>query len=87
MSPLRVPARPLEAVTGPSRASALLEAAFGPRSPLQAVAHLWDDVRELADGVLGLDVIHAGEVLFEGAPEEILADPEVRRVYLGDRFS
>ena len=28
-----------------------------------------------------------GEVLFEGSPEEILANPEVRRVYLGDRFS
>ncbi|MGH6993139.1 MAG: hypothetical protein ACREEH_07355, partial [Caulobacteraceae bacterium] len=24
---------------------------------------------------------------FEGAPDEILANPEVRRVYLGDRFS
>ncbi len=29
---------------------------------------------------------HDGEVLFEGKPEEILANPEVRRVYLGDRF-
>ncbi|HEY1427449.1 MAG TPA: hypothetical protein VGF50_12310 [Caulobacteraceae bacterium] len=25
-------------------------------------------------------------MLFEGAPQEILNDPEVRRVYLGDRF-
>ena len=31
--------------------------------------------------------IHAGEVLFEGAPHEIVDDPEVRRVYLGERFS
>jgi lipopolysaccharide export system ATP-binding protein len=28
----------------------------------------------------------AGEVLFEGRPDEIVDDPEVRRVYLGDRF-
>jgi lipopolysaccharide export system ATP-binding protein len=32
-------------------------------------------------------IIHDGEVLFEGRPDEILADPEVRRVYLGDRFN
>jgi lipopolysaccharide export system ATP-binding protein len=25
-------------------------------------------------------------VLFEGRPDEIVDDPEVRRVYLGDRF-
>jgi len=29
----------------------------------------------------------SGQVLFEGAPHEIVDDPEVRRVYLGDRFS
>ena len=28
----------------------------------------------------------AGKVLFEGSPDEILANPDVRRVYLGDRF-
>ena len=28
-----------------------------------------------------------GEVLFEGRPDEIVDDPEVRRVYLGDRFT
>ena len=32
-------------------------------------------------------IIHAGQVLFEGAPDEILANPDVRRVYLGDRFA
>ncbi|MDP3632595.1 MAG: LPS export ABC transporter ATP-binding protein, partial [Phenylobacterium sp.] len=31
-------------------------------------------------------IIHAGEVLFEGTPAEIVDDPEVRRVYLGERF-
>ena len=31
--------------------------------------------------------IVSGEVLFEGSPDEIVDDPEVRRVYLGDRFT
>ena len=45
------------------------------------------NVRETLGITDRASIIHAGEVLFEGAPEEILADPEVRRVYLGDRFS
>jgi lipopolysaccharide export system ATP-binding protein len=44
------------------------------------------NVRETLDIIDRASVIHAGEVLFEGAPEEILADAEVRRVYLGDSF-
>jgi lipopolysaccharide export system ATP-binding protein len=44
------------------------------------------NVRETLDIIDRASIIHAGEVLFEGAPDEILADPEVRRVYLGDRF-
>ena len=32
-------------------------------------------------------IIHDGAVLMEGVPEEIVAHTEVRRVYLGDRFS
>ena len=44
------------------------------------------NVRETLDIIDRASIIHAGEVLFEGAPHEILADPEVRRVYLGDRF-
>jgi lipopolysaccharide export system ATP-binding protein len=31
-------------------------------------------------------IINAGELLFEGTPEEILANADVRRVYLGDSF-
>ncbi|WP_439634717.1 LPS export ABC transporter ATP-binding protein [Glycocaulis sp.] len=31
-------------------------------------------------------IIHDGEVLFEGKPEAVRADPSVRRVYLGDSF-
>jgi lipopolysaccharide export system ATP-binding protein len=45
------------------------------------------NVRETLDIIDRASIIHAGEVLFEGTPDEILADPEVRRVYLGDRFS
>jgi lipopolysaccharide export system ATP-binding protein len=32
-------------------------------------------------------ILHEGRVLMEGAPEEIVSDAEVRRVYLGERFS
>ncbi len=45
------------------------------------------NVRETLEIIDRASIIHAGEVLFEGAPEAILNDPEVRRVYLGDRFS
>ena len=45
------------------------------------------NVRETLDIIERASIIHAGRVLFEGRPDEILADPEVRRVYLGDRFA
>ncbi len=44
------------------------------------------NVRETLDIIDRASIIHAGEVLFEGPPAAILADPEVRRVYLGNRF-
>src|SRR5580700_8064459 len=44
------------------------------------------NVRETLDIIDTASIIHAGQVLFEGAPREILSNPEVRRVYLGDRF-
>jgi lipopolysaccharide export system ATP-binding protein len=44
------------------------------------------NVRETLDIIERASIIADGEVLFEGTPEAILADPEVRRVYLGDRF-
>jgi lipopolysaccharide export system ATP-binding protein len=44
------------------------------------------NVRETLDIIDRASIIHAGEVLFEGAPDEILANADVRRVYLGDRF-
>ncbi|WP_156035622.1 LPS export ABC transporter ATP-binding protein [Caulobacter sp. UNC358MFTsu5.1] len=44
------------------------------------------NVRETLQMVDRASIIHAGEVLFEGAPQEIIDNPEVRRVYLGDSF-
>ena len=32
-------------------------------------------------------IIHDGNVLMEGTPEEIIANKEVRRVYLGENFT
>jgi lipopolysaccharide export system ATP-binding protein len=32
-------------------------------------------------------ILHEGRILMEGAPDEIVSDAEVRRVYLGERFS
>ena len=45
------------------------------------------NVRETLQITDRASIIHAGEVLFEGSPEAVLADPEVRRVYLGDTFN
>ena len=44
------------------------------------------NVRETLDIIDRASIISSGEVLFEGSPEEIVNDPEVRRVYLGDRY-
>jgi lipopolysaccharide export system ATP-binding protein len=61
------------------------------------VAHLKDrgigvlvtdhNVRETLDIVDRAYIIHEGKVLREGLPSEIVDDENVRRVYLGDRFS
>ncbi len=44
------------------------------------------NVRETLAIIDRAAIIHGGELLFEGTPEEILANPDVRRVYLGDQF-
>ncbi len=61
------------------------------------VAHLKDrgigvlitdhNVRETLDIVDRAYILHDGQVLMEGIPAEIVADVDVRRVFLGERFS
>jgi lipopolysaccharide export system ATP-binding protein len=61
------------------------------------VAHLKDrgigvlitdhNVRETLEIVDRAYILHEGQVLMEGAPDEIVNDANVRRVYLGERFS
>jgi lipopolysaccharide export system ATP-binding protein len=61
------------------------------------VAHLKDrgigvlitdhNVRETLEIVDRAYILHEGQVLMEGAPADIVNDEDVRRVYLGERFS
>jgi lipopolysaccharide export system ATP-binding protein len=61
------------------------------------VAHLKDrgigvlitdhNVRETLEIVDRAYILHQGQVLMEGPPAEIVRDADVRRVYLGERFS
>ena len=44
------------------------------------------NVHETLDVVDLASIIHAGEMLFEGSPEEVIHDPGVRRFYLGDGY-
>ncbi|MCC7395171.1 MAG: LPS export ABC transporter ATP-binding protein [Sphingomonadaceae bacterium] len=45
------------------------------------------NVRETLDIVDRACIIYGGRVLFAGSPAELVADPEVRRLYLGEGFS
>ncbi len=45
------------------------------------------NVRETLDIIDRAYILHDGTVLMEGAPSEIVAHEDVRRVYLGERFS
>lgn len=45
------------------------------------------NVRETLDIIDRAYILHEGKVLMEGSPHEIVADENVRRVYLGERFS
>ncbi|MBP7064622.1 LPS export ABC transporter ATP-binding protein [Ferrovibrio sp.] len=45
------------------------------------------NVRETLDIIDRAYILHDGKVLMEGSPKEIVADENVRRVYLGERFS
>ena len=45
------------------------------------------NVRETLSIVDRAYILHDGGVLMSGTPDEVIADPDVRRVYLGDSFS
>src|SRR3546814_283704 len=45
------------------------------------------NVRETLDVIDRAYIMHDGKVLMEGSPSEVVADENVRRVYLGERFS
>jgi len=45
------------------------------------------NVREALEIIDRAYILHDGEVLMEGAPHEVVAHEDVRRVYLGERFS
>jgi len=45
------------------------------------------NVRETLELIDRAYIIHSGEVLMEGRPDEIISNAEVRRLYLGDQFS
>ncbi|MDH5749189.1 MAG: LPS export ABC transporter ATP-binding protein [Rhodospirillales bacterium] len=45
------------------------------------------NVRETLDVIDRAYIIHDGMMLMEGAPSDIVGNEDVRRVYLGDRFS
>lgn len=45
------------------------------------------NVRETLEITDRATIIYEGEVLFEGSPEAIRSDPDVKRVYLGESFS
>jgi lipopolysaccharide export system ATP-binding protein len=45
------------------------------------------NVRETLEIIDRAYIMHDGQVLMEGAPKEVVAHEDVRRVYLGERFS
>lgn len=45
------------------------------------------NVREALEIIDRVYILHDGKVLMEGQPSEIISNTDVRRVYLGDRFS
>ncbi|HEX8660957.1 MAG TPA: LPS export ABC transporter ATP-binding protein, partial [Brevundimonas sp.] len=44
------------------------------------------NVRETLEIIDHASIISGGAVLFEGKAEDVIRDPEVRRVYLGDMY-
>jgi branched-chain amino acid transport system ATP-binding protein len=48
------------------------------------VEHVMEAVMELSDRVI---VLNSGRKVMEGTPEEVVENPEVKRAYLGERYS
>ena len=48
------------------------------------VEHVMEAVMELSDRVI---VLNSGRKIMEGAPKQVVENPEVRRAYLGERYS
>jgi lipopolysaccharide export system ATP-binding protein len=44
-------------------------------------------VRETLDICDRAYIIHSGQVIAHGSPEELVKNPEVRKVYLGENFT
>ena len=81
----------------------LLDEPFAGIDPLsiQDIRHLVIDLKERGIGVLITDhnvretldivdracIIYGGQVLFAGSPEDLVADENVRRLYLGENFT
>lgn len=45
------------------------------------------NVRDTLDIIDRASVIHGGRVLFEGSPQDVVANDDVRRVYLGETYN
>jgi len=81
----------------------LLDEPFAGIDPLSIsdIRHLVTDLKDRGIGVLITDhnvretldivdracIIYGGQVLFAGSPEALVADPNVRRLYLGEGFT
>jgi lipopolysaccharide export system ATP-binding protein len=45
------------------------------------------NVRETLGLIDRAYILHSGRVLVEGRPDDIISDPDARRVYLGEQFT
>jgi branched-chain amino acid transport system ATP-binding protein len=48
------------------------------------VEHVMEAVMQLSDRVI---VLNSGRKIVEGSPKEVVANPEVIRAYLGERYN
>ena len=62
----------------------LLDEPFAGSDPISIADH---NVRETLDLVDRAAIIYDGQVLFAGSPEALVADENVRRLYLGESFA